>query len=171
MIDFNAKLAQAVRRPWPHIHQTHTRTKWTGLARGRRPRMDTHTRRGRLECKAAPPLGTAPAPVNLQFLHDSLGSEPVEDLPREGVELGARRLGAAVERRAPPRAQRAARAGAHLPRTLGLGLAVRVWVRVRVRVRVRVSTCLGRRPSRPHRKGRGSRTPTAAAAAVVGRPG
>eukprot|EP00964_Phaeocystis_antarctica_P113710 scaffold77714_cov86-Phaeocystis_antarctica.AAC.1 len=71
--------------------------------------MDTHTRRGRLECKAAPPLGTAPAPVNLQFLHESLGSEPVEDLPRKGVELGARRLGAAVEWRAPLRVRSAQR--------------------------------------------------------------
>ena len=42
----------------------------------------------------------------------SAGSETIEDPTREGVELGARRLGGAVERRAPLRVRCAQRGSA-----------------------------------------------------------
>jgi hypothetical protein len=64
------------------------------------------------------------------------GSEPIEHPAREGVELGARRLGAAVERRAPLRVGRA-QGGRALAEDVGPVRLIRVRVRVRARARVR----------------------------------
>ena len=73
------------------------------------------------------------------------GSEPIEYPAREGVELGARRLGAAVERRAPlgvRRAQRGRALAEHVVPVLawvGFRVGARVGVRVGVGVRIRGS--------------------------------